>query len=88
MNSLQRQSLIENWIAQDELPARPGLKPIRLFDGLYPEDEDERQAYWDFIHWYVSQESITIQMLRIIRFNRADAKDPFSKEQLNLFQEA
>ena len=42
---------VDSWIAQEEIPKSPFLKPIRQFDGLYPEDEEERQAYFDFIAW-------------------------------------
>lgn len=54
MNHISTQ--VDMWIAEEELPSHPHLKPIREFDGLYPEDEDERQAYFDFIHWAMSRE--------------------------------
>lgn len=40
----------------EALPLSPFSKPIRAFDGLYPEDEEECQAYWDFIHWAINSE--------------------------------
>ncbi len=43
-------------IAIEELPGRADLRPIGLFDGLYPEDELEREAYWDFISWVLEQD--------------------------------
>jgi len=39
----------------EQLPVHPHLKPIGVFDGLYPEDEEERQAYWDFIKWTMTR---------------------------------
>ncbi len=33
-----------------------GLKPISRFDEIYPDDEEEYQAYWDFIHWSMMRE--------------------------------
>ena len=54
MNHISTQ--VDMWIAEEELPPHPHLRPIREFDGLYPEDEDERQAYFDFIHWAMSRE--------------------------------
>jgi hypothetical protein len=47
---------VDSWIAQEEIPKHPFLKPIRQFDGLYPEDEEERQAYFDFIAWAMNIE--------------------------------
>ena len=88
MNALQRTALIENWIAIDELPSQPGLKPIRQFDGIYPTDDDEREAYFDFIHWYITMENPSFQLLKLIRYDRRDAKqDPTSRASLQLFPE-
>ena len=47
---------VQNWILEEELPSKATLKPIKQFDGLYPENEEERQAYWDFIHWAINKE--------------------------------
>ena len=47
---------VEAWIADEELATNGRLKPVRKFDGLYPEDLDEAVAYWDFIHWALTQE--------------------------------
>jgi len=47
---------VQNWILEEDLPPKANLKPISRFDGLYPEDEEERQAYWDFIHWAINME--------------------------------
>jgi hypothetical protein len=43
----QEQGLINS----QEMPAY--LKPVRMFDCVYPENEEEREAFWDFIHWYI-----------------------------------
>ena len=50
-NQTKEQELID----VEELPVYPYLQPIRVFDGLYPEDEEERQAYWDFIEWTMTR---------------------------------
>jgi hypothetical protein len=47
---------IEQWILEEDLPPKATLKPISKFDGLYPEDDEEREAYWDFIHWAINRE--------------------------------
>lgn len=47
---------IQNWILEQDLPSRANLRPINKFDGLYPESEEERQAYWDFISWAIKKE--------------------------------
>ena len=64
-------------IAYEDLPARADLKPIRKFDGLYPEDEDERTAYFDFLHWYLTYEHLTLFSIP------TDEPDGFSKLQLD-----
>jgi len=47
---------VQNWIHEQDLPSKATMKPIKKFDGLYPEDDEERQAYWDFIHWAINKE--------------------------------
>lgn len=54
---------VDSWIAQEEIPKHPFLKPIRQFDGLYPEDEEERQAYFDFIAWAMNIEHEVIMSI-------------------------
>ena len=56
MNKNQTTRYGENWINEAELPVHPYLKPISRFDGLYPEDAEEREAYWDFINWAMTRE--------------------------------
>ncbi|RJR23648.1 MAG: hypothetical protein C4582_05295 [Desulfobacteraceae bacterium] len=51
---------VDQWIHEEDLPPRANLKVIRRFDGLYPQDEDEREAYWDFIHWFMTREHALI----------------------------
>ena len=51
---------VNSWIAEEELPTRANLKVIRQFDDLYPEDEEERQAYFDFIRWAMTCEHLAI----------------------------
>ncbi len=64
---------VDSWIAQEEIPKHPFLKPIRQFDGLYPEDEEERQAYFDFIAWAMNIEHEAIMSI------------PLEKNQYNRF---
>jgi len=47
---------VQNWILEQDLPPKATLKTIKKFDGLYPEDDEEREAYWDFIHWAINRE--------------------------------
>ncbi len=47
---------VQKWINEEDLPSASTLKPIGKFDGLYPEDEEEYQAYWDFIRWALTKE--------------------------------
>ena len=51
MNKKQISEIVDSWIDEKELPVNQRLKVIRKFDDVYPEDwdEDEFEAYWDFI---------------------------------------
>ncbi len=42
---------VNQLIEFEDLPHRATIKPLSRFDGLYPENEEEYQAYCDFIHW-------------------------------------
>ena len=53
---MNQEQVVDSWIDEEDLPSRANLKPLRRFDGLYPEDVEESDAYWDFIHWYLSQD--------------------------------
>jgi len=47
---------IDSWIDEEEFPVRPFLKPIKKFDGLYPENEDEREAYREHLRWFLTKD--------------------------------
>ena len=51
MNPEQISKIVDGWIAEEELPVNHRLKVIKKFDDLYPQDwdEDEFEAYWEFI---------------------------------------
>jgi hypothetical protein len=51
MNREQISKIVDGWIVEEDLPVNPRLKVIRKFDDVYPEDwdEDEFEAYWEFI---------------------------------------
>ena len=53
--------MVDSWIIEEDFPVNASLKPIRQFDGLAPEDEEERQAYYDFVSWYLMQEYLPLQ---------------------------
>ena len=65
MNQEQISKVVETWIAEEELPMRANLKVVRKFDGLYPEDDEEREAYWDFIHWAMTYEHRRILSVKV-----------------------
>lgn len=48
---------VDTWV--EETPVRGNLKPIRMFDGLYPEGE-EAEAYWDFVAWYMQRDWLPV----------------------------
>ena len=47
---------VGSWILEEDLPPRANLKPVSRFDGLYPQDQEECEAYWDFIKWVMTRE--------------------------------
>lgn len=53
-------SQVDGWISESELPVSSRLQVESRFDGLYPEDEDERQAYFDFVSWYMNLDWLPI----------------------------
>jgi len=57
---MNQEQIVDSWIDEEELPSRANLKPIGRFDDLYPEDAEEREAYWDFMHWYLSQDFLPL----------------------------
>jgi len=61
METKQIYKTVDSWILDEDLPTRASLKPLRQFDGLVPEDDEEREAYYEFISWYLSQEHIMLQ---------------------------
>ncbi len=56
-------SQVNTWIREEDFPPRSGLKVIGRFDDLYPQDEEEREAYFDFMDWAMSREHALIMSL-------------------------
>ena len=57
--------VVDGWVREEDLPGRDGLRVIRAFDGLYPEDEDERRAYWDFIGWFSGRDWAVLECVPV-----------------------
>lgn len=60
MDTRQIGQVVNSWIAEEDMPTRAGLKPVRKYDLYTDMDEDEIVAYWDFIRWYTQQEHLLI----------------------------
>lgn len=60
----------QNLVGVEELPVHPYLQPIGVFDGLYPEDEEERQAYWEFIKWTMTREHAVLLSIPQQKYER------------------
>lgn len=60
MNAEQIKRNVEVWILEEDLPMRAGLKVLKGFDPYEGMDENEIEAYWDFINWYLSQEHLAL----------------------------
>ena len=69
---MNQEKTVENWIDEEDLASRATLKPIHRFDGLYPEDAEESEAYWDFISWYLSRDFV-----ELLRIPKAVTEDDF-----------
>ena len=54
MKTKQTSYTADAWIEQQELPVNPNIKVIK---GL---DQEEIEAYHDFIRWYLTQEHLTL----------------------------
>ena len=50
-------------IVPDDLPCRADLSPVGQCDELYPRDELECEAYWDFIHWVLEQDFVILKSI-------------------------
>ena len=55
---------VQDWIHEQDLTSNAALKPVNKFDELYPESEEEQQAYWDFIHWAINREHALLLYIR------------------------
>ena len=47
---------VDRWIDEADLPVKSGLKVIRKLDPHEGMDEEEFEAYHDFIHWALNRE--------------------------------
>ena len=56
---------VDRWIAEEQLPVRATLKPIKGFDPYDGWSEDEVVAYSDFMQWWLSQDHLLILSLPI-----------------------
>lgn len=48
--------IVDKWIAQEELPPRPGLKVLRRLDPFEGWDEDEIEAWKEYVSWFISKD--------------------------------
>ena len=58
-------------ISSAELPVAANIIPERSNRGLYPEDPEEAEAYWDFIAFHMRQEHVVLDYIP------ADDSEPF-----------
>ena len=56
---------VDSWIKQDNTSTNPFLKRIRATDGLYPKDEADCEAYFDFLAWYMSLDYLPLMSLPV-----------------------
>ena len=60
---MNQEQIVESWIDEEDLPSPANLKPLRRFHGLYPDDTEESEAYWDFIRWHHSQDYLPLMSI-------------------------
>ena len=63
MDRTQISQEIDTWIAQAEIASHPSLKPVSRFDGLYPDDPEEYEAYWNFINWCMNRKHAVLDSI-------------------------
>jgi len=63
MKKTQIRETVNSWIDFEDIPPRPGLKPIRKYDLYADIDDDEIKPYLEFIRWYLSQEHLLLQII-------------------------
>lgn len=63
MDKKQISQVVDAWIAEEELPVSATVKPVRKYDLYQGMDEQDIEAYWDFIRWYLSQEHLLLQVM-------------------------
>jgi len=56
MISEQIVKTVDGWIDEEELPVMAGIKVIKGFDPYEGMDDDEIEAYHDFMHWALTME--------------------------------
>jgi hypothetical protein len=56
---------VDKWIAEEDLPAGSGLRPVRLFDELRIFDREEAEAYWDFIGWFLGRDYALLECVPV-----------------------
>ena len=54
---------VDSWIAEEELPVTAQLKVIRAFDPYQGMDDEEIEAYRDFMSWYLAQDHSVLQLI-------------------------
>jgi hypothetical protein len=54
---------VDSWIDEEELPVRDGLKPVSGFDPYEGMDEEEIEAYLDFMHWFLNREHAVLLLI-------------------------
>lgn len=61
---------VDQWIDDMDLPARADLKPINQFSHLFDYDDDELQAWGEFIRWNLGREHQVLQLIPQEEYNR------------------
>ncbi len=56
---------IDSWIAESELPSAANIRPIRKFDDLYPDDQDEYEAWCEWVHWHMNKDHAIIMTIQV-----------------------
>ena len=54
---------VDMWIAEEDIPVRANLKPISKYDIYSDMDEDEYEAYRDFMYWYLTKDHAVLMSL-------------------------
>ena len=63
MNAKHVSEVVDSWIAEEELPVSACLRQVRKYDLFSEMGEEDIEAYWEFIRWFMRQEHLLLESI-------------------------